>query len=166
MHEPDRSELLNEGLRRKLAPSEEAQLQKELETAGQTNLDEELHLNQLVRELPDAPLPSNFTAQVVQLAARENQSRRPEWRWAGWVQELFSTGLRKATAAGVALSLTVVGYWQYQMSVRESVAQSLATISDVAVLPSVDMLKDFDAINQLEYAKVDFELLQALDLDL
>lgn len=171
MYRPDRNELLNAGLQRKLTPSEEAQLQEQFdnEPDGLTALEEELNLNQLLRQLPDAPLSSNFTAQVVQSTERaERPNERPSLALE-WMRWMFSTGLRKATVGAVALSLVLLSYRQYQAAARQEFARSVATVSDLAdltTLPSVDVLRNFDAINRLGDANVDFELLAALDLDL
>src|SRR6185295_6857614 len=73
------NQLLDTALRRKLTAEEEARLQVILARDPQAKAvwEEEIALSQLLDGLPDAPLASNFTAQVLQ--AVESDSRR-HWR--------------------------------------------------------------------------------------
>ena len=64
------------------------------------------------------------------------------------------------------LFICVLSVNQYRISAREEVARSVAEVSRVAALPSLDVLMNFDAIKRLpeipKDRQVDVELLAAL----
>src|ERR1035437_6364542 len=90
--------------RRKLTAAEEAQLQAWLAAHPDAQLDWEAEagLTATLAALPDAPVPSNFTARVLQAAERETaaEQRRSGWNWAGW--------LRRRWLPKVALTASVL----------------------------------------------------------
>jgi anti-sigma factor RsiW len=189
MKRRDNEELLKSALQRKLTSEEEAQLESywAAHPEEQARWEEDLNLSQLLRQLPDAPLASNFTAQVLRLTERQlsNDRARPTegrpWFFFGWLR-----------VGGLAASVFLAGflfYHQYRTSVRKEVAQSVATVfgvmSDLTPrpsataerpaintaeivfppLPTLQMLEDFEAIKRLSLVphEVDVELLAALD---
>ncbi len=120
---------------------------------------EETRLNELLGQLPDAPLPSNFTSRVLRAVEVENlkDSRKrgwPAWRVGfGWVSRL--------AMAGFIFLASLLGLHQYQVTQRMELAHSVASISGAA-LPA-EWLQDFDTIKNLNTASaVDDELLAAL----
>lgn len=152
------------GWRRKLTPEEEARLSEWLNAhpEAQADWESEAGLSDLLTALPNAPVPSNFTARVVQAAELEAMARnRDEGRarsspwWGRWVP--------KAAMAAVVLAAGLLSYDHFQSARRAEWAQSVATVSEVASVPSPEVLKDFDAIDALSSAlPADEELLKIM----
>ena len=67
MNEAEFQHLMEESRRRRLTAGEEARLQAHFEpdSAARDLWDEETTLTRLLEELPDVPLATNFTAQVL-----------------------------------------------------------------------------------------------------
>jgi anti-sigma factor RsiW len=135
--------------RRKLTGAEEAQLRAWLAAHPEAQADwaAEAGLNAALGRLPDAPVPSNFTARVLQAAEREAavEGRRSVWKWGGWPRLRW---LPKAAFAAVILGAGLVSYHQAQAARLREYANSVAAVSDVFSLPGPgpEILKDFDAI--------------------
>jgi anti-sigma factor RsiW len=133
--------------RRKLTAAEETQLRAWLAThpEAQTDWDGEAGLNAALGALPDVPVPSNFTARVLQAAEREAaaEQRRPGWGWSGWLRLRWLP--RMALTASV-VSAGVVSCLVIQDAQRKSLVNSVVIVSTMSSLPSPDILKDFDAI--------------------
>ena len=74
--------------RRELTAAEEAELRAWLAAhpEAQADWEAEAGLNEALRQLPDAPVPSNFTARVLQAVEREAalRERRRGARWRVW----------------------------------------------------------------------------------
>ena len=160
------SHFLATAARRRLTVGEEARLQAHL--AGHPELqaawEEETGLNRLLEQLPAAPVSSNFTAQVLLALDREScVPSRPAvfnwWQRLGW-QELTP----RVAMAGLVLCVGLLGYWQHQVSHRTELAKDVYGVGGVAGVPTVEMLKNFEAINRLHQAPqtADLELLAAL----
>ena len=145
--------------RRPLTPTERERLDALLaENAVQrASWEEEDHLSQLLTRLPDAPLASNFTAQVLEALNRSEQieARRSSWR--GWIPRM-----RPAIAWGVAVVFLVslpLFVLRQQHNQRAHMASSLAKITEgvnataqAAQLPPVEVLQNFEAIDHLRQA--------------
>src|SRR6266576_1862078 len=73
--------------RRPLTESEEAELRAWLAAhpEAQAGWEAETHLSAMLHQLPDATVPSNFTARVRQAVEQETAAagRRPGFQWAG-----------------------------------------------------------------------------------
>ncbi len=153
-------ELLETARRRRLTSAEEALLQSYLATnpEAQREWDEEQGLNQLLGQLDDVPMSSNFTARVLQAAQRES-SPAPTTRRASWFESLLSFlhAHRIATATAVLVSALLL-MQQYRHRERTRVVDSLAN------LPNIEALQDFEAIARLSQVRgsVDDDLLAAL----
>jgi anti-sigma factor RsiW len=169
MNELEYKQLREIGWRRKLTPEEEIRLQSYLlaRPDAQAEWEEDLALNYALDRLPDAPLASNFTAQVMraidlETAANERQSRKVRgWQW--WVHQFFP----KAALGVLTLTLGALGVVQVQKeNHRAERARYGAEVFRVAgVLPDVDMWQDFEAIRRYNTngpAVSDDELLAAL----
>jgi hypothetical protein len=120
-------------------------------------------MNEALGQLADAPVPSNFTARVLQTLERESaaESRRRWGRWQLWVRWRW---LPRMAVAAVVL---VAGLFSYEQATRAArraeYAKSVAAVSDVASLPGPEVLKDFDAIRVSNPSSApDEELLSAL----
>jgi anti-sigma factor RsiW len=133
--------------RRKLTGAEEAQLRAWLAAhpEAQAEWDVDAGLNAALGALPDVPVPSNFTARVLQAAEREAaaEQRRPGWGWSGWLRLRWLP--RMALTASV-VSAGVVSCLVIQDAQRKSLVNSVVIVSTISSLPSPDILKDFDAI--------------------
>ena len=135
--------------RRKLTPAEETELRAGL-AANPTARDDweaDAELNRVLDRLPDAPIPSNFTARVLQAVGVENAaSRRPapsRWKW------LWHSLVPKTAFAALVAGIGFFSYHEARAMRRVQLARSVATVSGVASLPSPEVLKDFDAIQRL-----------------
>jgi len=133
--------------RRKLTGAEEAQLRAWLAARpeAQADWDTEARLSAALGRLPDVPVPSNFTARVLQAAEQEaaaelrrGEQRWPFWRWLRW--------LPKVAFAAIVLGTGLVSYRQFQAARFAEYAHSVTAVSDVSSLPSPEILRDFDAI--------------------
>lgn len=164
MQGSNQDELLKAALHRKLTPEEQGRLSAHFagHPEAQMAWEEEMSLNQLLQRLPNVPVASNFTSQVVRLAERE-RSRQLRLTDSTWWQPFASfKWIQRIALATVLLSVGGFSYYQHERLVRKEVAQSVATVSKT--LPTLEMLENFEAIRRLNQVpqKVDVELLAAL----
>jgi anti-sigma factor RsiW len=171
MNDSDFNQLLEAAARRNLDVDEEERLRDHLAKHPSSNLrwEEETSLTYLLHQLPDAPLSSNFTAQVLAAVEREEPCpsiARRITRWIDWQGPLVRF-------AGACLFLGIVGlsYHQYQTRMRTKMAVSLANVTSsvdtaarAAQLQPVELWQDFESIYRLSHtqAQADEELLAAL----
>jgi anti-sigma factor RsiW len=151
--------------RRKLTPAQEAELRAWLAEHPQALADwqAEVALNRALDQLPDAAVPGNFTALVLQALERETAPapHAPRLPWLAWRPRL--PWLPKMGFAAILLSASVLSYHQVLAFQRAQLARSVVAISDVASLPSPQILTNFEAIQVLERTPpADIELLQLL----
>jgi len=164
MNDADYCELQLEAQRRPLTADEEIALQAYLvahpDPEAQADWALGLALNQALRRLPDAPLSSNFTAQVLQAVARAERRPARQQTWAGWLRVwAWRWPAQTALAGGLALAC-LLSYGQYRATTRARLAESVDTVYGVASLLS-DVLQNVDAISQAP-PDVDVKLLAAL----
>jgi hypothetical protein len=169
MNEADLHRLLEAAQRRRLSAEEEAQVEAFLARDPQAKAvwDEEMALSRLLNRLPDAPLSTNFTAQVLQAVdrdARRNPSVPRLFRWFG-----LRRPAHRVAAVCLALLLLALGHWHYQSVRREKMALALHklaphfdTPSTAVALTPDELWKNFDAINRLPQTESDEELLAVL----
>jgi hypothetical protein len=158
--------------RRALTPEESARLRDFLSNppGGPTDWETDEALTQLLRRLTDLPVSSNFAAQVLRAV---DAPTAPPSRWRG----LWLGFPRPAVQfAGVAFCVVValsglslrqsVGRARMATSVA-SVVRSVEAASDLAQLPPVEILQDFEAIHRFSPARAgaDLELLEALEVN-
>jgi hypothetical protein len=130
------------------------------ELRGQPELESEARLTDLIAKIPDAPLPSNFTARVWAAIDLDEQqsahSRSRGWNW----RSLFP---RVAVAAAV-LVFAGVAILHYEKNLhRQEIAHSVAMVARASTLPSVDALENLDAIQRMsQSAHADGELLAVM----
>lgn len=157
MNESIYRDLVEASWRRRLSPDEEARLQAffTIHPEKQAEWEEEAALNESLRELKEVPLASNFTAQVMLALDREatRAVAEPVSPWDHWSAVLRRYVPRFATAA-LVVGFSYLGLVQYHAYTQKQVARGMvATIGEVAsVLPSPEVLQDFDSINQLRDA--------------
>jgi anti-sigma-K factor RskA len=160
-------ELRDTLLRRELNPDEERVVAQWLaRNPGEVEgWRAELMLARSVRRLPDVPVSSNFTAQVLRQIGREEpgtvsrRSRRSGF-W-GWL------GTWRWPAVGVAAAVAVVAVTFWQIETTRSQAElnrQIAALRTMSDLPPA-VLEDFEAIRSYgeSSAPVDFGLLAALE---
>ena len=144
-NDPTYNRLRELSWRRKLTEAEQAELRAWLAAHPEARADWEAEagLEAALGRLPDAPVPGNFTARVLQAVEREGAAelRRPEWRMHWWLRWLPKTAL---AASVVAAGL--VSYLLVQKAERQRLVESVAVVADVSSLPNPEVLQDFDAI--------------------
>jgi len=157
MNESEYQALVEAGWRRPLTADEQARLDVWLATRPEERAawETESGLNQLLGQLPDAPLSSNFTAQVLQAAKRSEaaEGRRTS------VFDKFRAWLRRPVPR-LAWALMLVGllwfsYDRHQTHVRGDIAKGLSALATVAALSDPVVLQDFEAIQRLGQAAPD-----------
>jgi anti-sigma factor RsiW len=146
-NDPIYNQLRELSWRRTLSAAEEAELRMWLVThpEAQADWEAETGLNAALGRLPDMPVPSNFTARVLQAVEREAAAelRRSRGNWLTWLRLRW---LPKAAFAAIVVGAGLLSYHQVQAAHRKKLVESVAAVSAVASLPSLDILKDFDAI--------------------
>ena len=151
--------------RRKLTPGEAAELRAWLAThpGAQADGEAEAALSEALGRLPDAPVPSNFTARVLQSVERDRAAglRRRRERWEAWLHWRW---LPRAAVAAVVLGAGLISYQQVASATRRAeYGRSVAAVSGLSSLPGPEVLKDFDAIRvSRPTPQADEELLAAL----
>jgi anti-sigma factor RsiW len=136
--------------RQKLTDAEEVELRTWLATHPEAQADwqAESGLNAGLSRLPDALVPSNFTARVLQAVEREAVAElsKPQGNWLTW---LWLRWLPKAAFAAMAVGVGLLSFQQVQSTHRKKMVESVAAVSAVSSLPSPEILGDFDAIRAL-----------------
>jgi len=134
--------------RRNLTDAEAAELRAWLAAhpEAQADFEADARLTAVLTRLPNAPVPSNFTARVLQAVERETAIARPSpsaWTnfWHSW--------LPKAAIAGFLMTAGLVTYHERALARQRELARSVEAVSQVASLPSPDILQDFEAIRSL-----------------
>lgn len=151
MNESEYQSLIEASWRRPLTAEEQAALDRWLAAHPGRQQDWELEesLNDTLSRLPDAPLASNFTSQVM-LAIRLEQvavQRKP-----GLLHALRRWLHVPAPRLAWALGLVAVGWfglYQHQMNVRDELARGIAVMANVAAISDPVALENFDAIERL-----------------
>jgi anti-sigma factor RsiW len=165
MNDPLYDRLRELGWRRELTAREEAEVHAWLAAHPEMRADWEAEaaLNLALERLPDAPVPSNFTAQVLSRIdgmkpeTAGSSGRGSEWRW------LWHSLLPKAAVAAVALVVGLFSYEEHRAVQRAELARNVAVISGFAATQNPEALMDFDAIRRLgQTAPADEELLALL----
>ncbi len=153
-NEPLQNPLRELAWRRKLTEAERAELRAQPE--AQADLELESRLSEALARVPDASVPSNFTARVLQAIEREEAraGRTRSWSWY-W----------RVLVPRVAVAVAVVGfaglaYQRHELDKRAQLAKDIALLAEAQPVPSVEALKNFDAIERMSQpARADEELL-------
>lgn len=110
----------------------------------------------LLSRLPDVPLASNFTARVMQAIERE-EARHSRWQLFDWPWRVF---VPRGAVAAVLLALGLFTFHQHQLVAQQEKLAKNAVLVVSQQMPSVDALKNFDAIQRMgQSAHPDNELL-------
>jgi anti-sigma factor RsiW len=127
------------------------------EEAADWELD--LALSARLRGLPPKPLPSNFTARVLEQVELERRQAERAGRRGWWNVPI----LRRIALTGGLAAAAVISSVQYQINQRQQMFHSVVVLSDAATVPDMAWLKDFDSIVRLgQVPPADDELLEAL----
>jgi len=144
--------------RRKLTDAEKAGLRANPET--QADLELEARLSEALARVPDAPMPSNFTARVLQAIEREESRGTPVRGWSWYWRVLVP---RFAVAVAV-VGFAGLAYQHHEFGKRAELAKDVALLAQAQPTPSVEALENFDAIQRLSQTvpRADNELLALL----
>jgi negative regulator of sigma E activity len=115
-------------------------------------------LRELLSRLPDAPVASNFTARVMQAIELEESRRARKWNF-NWSWRVL---LPRAAVAAAMIFFAGFAFQQHEIANRRAtVAKNIALVAGAQPLPSVEALKNFDAIQRMNQAapRADTELL-------
>ncbi len=149
-NDPFYTRLLETSWRRKLTAAEEAELASWLQAHPEckADWDAETLLTEQFNRLKTPELSSNFTARVLEQIERpEKQTVRGRSRWKSWLLRLASP------IAATALVLMTLHHQQVQSEHhRKQLLESVVLVSDIKSLPGVEILKNFDAIRELNSA--------------
>jgi len=150
MTESEYLELREFAWRRRLTPEEKSNLDAYLlvHPEAQQDWEDEAVLNQLLANVPDAPLSSNFTALVLQQIDLEE--RRAGRAYSKWLHRLRSWLPRFAVAI-LVVGLAGLGYRQYELNEAREKSKYLDRLITgmAATFPDEKIWKDFDAIAKL-----------------
>ena len=163
-NDPTYNRLRERSWRGKLSTTEESELRCWLAAhpEAQAEWEAERGLNTALGRLPEAPVPSNFTARVMQAVERETviAGRPPLGDWLTWLRTRW---MPKVAFAAVVVGAGLLSYQGVQTSYRKKLVESVAAVSAVSSLPSPEILQDFDAIKALNPAPApDEQLLKML----
>lgn len=146
--------LLDRVWRRKLTDAERLELRALPEAAAE--LEMESRLSELLAKTPDLPVPSNFTSRVMQAVEAEEARNMPHrsfrWNWHAFLP-------RVAVTAAVVLFAGLTMHHYELASRRHLLARNVAMAAGSQPLPSVEALKNFDAIQRMSQPRADQELL-------
>jgi hypothetical protein len=151
----DQSPELRESLwRRKLSDAERTELRTRPE------LELEARLTDALAQMFNAPVPSNFTARVLDAIeleeARSARSRGWHWNWRRLLPRVSVTAV-VLVFAGLGLQ-----YHEAELQ-RAEMIKSLSMVASAETVPDVDALNNFDAIQRMSQSgRADNELLAAL----
>ena len=162
MNDPLINKLRETSWRRPLTASEEAELRAWLNAHPDTQLDleSESALRDLLGRLPDMPVSSNFTSQVLAAVERDaaaelHKKTTQTWSW----RALFP----KAATAAVALVLCGLYYEHRRSANRVELLHKAVTVTEFVALSDPVVLRDFDTIRRIpEASMADRELLAIL----
>ncbi|HTG45687.1 MAG TPA: hypothetical protein VK633_14285 [Verrucomicrobiae bacterium] len=161
MNESEFNLLRESSWRRPLTPAEDAQLHAYLAARpeAQPDWESDAALNQLLSELPNVPLASNFTARILSALDQQPPPQAESWWRRPWRAPLFP---RLAWATGlICVGMTTLSIYHYQT--RKELGRGLDLIA--AAMPAEPaILEDFDTIQR--WAKgppIDQDLWMALN---
>ena len=160
MNESLFNQLREQSWRRKLTDAEEVELRAYLAAHPEVQADwqTETELNAALGQLPDVPVPSNFTARVLRAVERETAGAPRGWTWKWSWHSL----LPRVAVAAVVVGVGLISFLRFETARRAEMVQSVVAVADVKSLPSPAVLKDFDAIRLSSSAAADPELIKLM----
>ena len=156
--EPLHNPLRELAWRRKLTDAEKAGLRANPEM--QADLELEARLSEALARVPDASVPSNFTARVLQAVEREESRGAPARGWSWYWRVLVP----RVAVAVVVVGFAGLAYQHHEFGKRAELAKDVALLAQAQPAPSVEALENFDAIQRLSQSvpRADNELLALL----
>ena len=153
MNESEYNALIEQSWRRPLTADEEVRVDAWLTTHPQQQADWELDVtvNDLLTRLPNAPLASNFTSQVMRAVEHDLAAQARQMNLLDRVKRwLRNPAPRLAWALGL-VAVGWLGIHQHQTNMRSDIdmAKGLSVMASVASLSNPSMLEDFEAIRRL-----------------
>jgi hypothetical protein len=167
-HDPVYKRLREASWRRELTDAERAELRAYLaeHPEAQTDWEAETGLNAGLKQLPNAPVSSNFTSRVLQAVERESVAagrERPRTMTRIWWWRVFAP---RTAVALVVIGAGWFGYERYRVEQRNKLVTGLALVATVESPPSAEVLENFEAIRCLSATPAADEELLALNDDL
>ncbi len=120
----------------------------------------ETRLTEGLKQIPDAPVASNFTARVLAAMDREEAARPASRAWA-WNWRVL---LPRAVATAAILVFTGTVWERYEVRSQHSLlVKNIAQVTYSKQVPSLDAIYNFDAIQRMSQpVAADKELLALL----
>ena len=167
MNDSEYQALVEESWRRPLTADEQSRLDTWLAANPAERLDWEADaaLTRELQGLPDAPLASNFTAQVLQAVERESRSAARRYSPLKQITQWLRRPASKLAWAVLLIGAGLFGYQQHRASVRDEMARGLSVLASMATLSDPAVFENFEAIRSLGQAAPtdDEELLAVLN---
>jgi hypothetical protein len=165
MNQPSYDHLRESNWRRKLTSGEKTELRAWLAAHPEMESDWEAEagLSNALGRLPDAEVPTNFTARVLsRIDGMEPEAAAAGRSVSGWTWSWRSL-LPRAAVVLIALAAGLYSYERQQAARRTEIAHDLAAVSRVAAVPGPEALRDFETIRHLnQTASPDEQLLVLL----
>jgi hypothetical protein len=151
MTEQEYKALREASWRRSLDAAEDARVRAHLgaNSAGQRDWELDAELTQLLAQVPNAPVPSNFTHQVLAALDRETRLAVPRPLGAWWPRWLLRPLPRLAGGLALLAALGSLGYHQYQTYRQAELTQALLQVTHASGLKQAGIFQDFDVIQRL-----------------
>jgi anti-sigma factor RsiW len=162
MNEFDYKMLLEKRWRHKLTVAEEASVRAWLAQHPESKADWDLEtqLSAALENLPDAPVPSNFTARVLQAIEREEAVPKRSAHGMPWFLRVL---LPRVAVTAAVLMVGVVTYHEHATAKRAELVQGVKIVAGVPALPDPEFLLHFDTIRQMPTSTgPDMELIAAM----
>ncbi|MGH9758331.1 MAG: hypothetical protein ACRD4M_11385, partial [Candidatus Acidiferrales bacterium] len=118
------------------------------------DLEMEARLTEALGKMSGTPVPSNFTARVMQAIDLEEakRSRSRGWNW--------HSLLPRVAFAMLAVGFVGLTVHRYELDERRAaLAKKIALVAEAQPMPSMEALKNFDAIRRMSQPHADEELL-------
>ena len=136
MNESEFQALIETSWRRPLTPDEQTRLDAWLATRPEARAawETECGLNQVLSQLPDAPVASNFTSQVLLAVERETAPKERRPSLLDWAAQWFRRPAPRVAWALLLSGALWFGYERHQTNERGEMAQGLSVLANVTTL--------------------------------
>ncbi len=145
MNQPEHEQWRERFWRQRLTQEQLAELRAANPDAAEAEL--EAALSDALARLPDAPVPSNFTARVLQGIERETMPAAPRPRDWSWILRVL---LPRTAVAAAVVGIGLLAFRQHEVQQANRMADSLRAVAAVQIVPSPDALENFDVIEKLD----------------
>ena len=152
MTEQEYNALRDSNWRRPLDAAEDARARAYLAAnlAAQRDWELDAELTQLLAQVPNAPVPSNFTHQVLAALDREDRpTASGAFAGAWWRRWLLRPMPRLARGLALVLVMAFFGYLEYQSHRQAKLTQALLQVAHANGLNQPGIFQDFEVIQRL-----------------